>query len=204
MEDVNYWKSRPKDDKRVDWRTGGNWINEYWESQKHPHRQVIVDALNNPNSVLELGCNCGPNLAVIKKEYPTCRVAGIDVNADCINHARLMLKDEFFQQGDITDKLMFPNGSFDYVIVDAVLMYVGPDKIINVLKEMSRVAKRGIVIVDWFDDDRLGVEKDHHWARNYPLLLEELGYKVKTIPLTEATWPHERWQKYGKVFVASL
>ncbi len=42
-----------------------DWIEGYWDSQTHPHRQFLTDricAFSPISSILEIGCNSGPNL----------------------------------------------------------------------------------------------------------------------------------------------
>ena len=71
FEDVRYWANRKSDDERLDWRNGGgSWIDEYVASASHPHRALILNALERFefNSLLEVGCNAGPNLMRIREK----------------------------------------------------------------------------------------------------------------------------------------
>ena len=54
--------------RRDDWGKGSNdWIKGYWDSRSHPHRMFLIDTISkyNPSSILEIGCNCGPNLYLL-------------------------------------------------------------------------------------------------------------------------------------------
>lgn len=56
---------------RDDWGKGSNdWIKGYWDSQDHPHRPFLIERISkfSPNSILEIGCNCGPNLHLLAKK----------------------------------------------------------------------------------------------------------------------------------------
>jgi len=59
--DERYWENRKAD-----------WIETYWKTITHPHRDTLLEVLNQVefDSVLEIGCNCGPNLARIKEAFP--------------------------------------------------------------------------------------------------------------------------------------
>lgn len=206
VEDTSYWEKRPRDDARIDWRTGGDWISEYWNSQSHPHRQLIIDALQtfpDLDSVVEIGCNCGPNLARIKKAFPHIELAGTDINADAIAKAKELLPEADIRLNDARNGLPWMR-MYDVAIVDAVLMYLNPQEVSKALFDISCIARRGIIIVDWYDESINGTVKDGHWARNYPALLEHLGLKVATINLTPELWPNERWAKHGRVFIGKV
>ncbi len=202
-EDYLYWKKRDKNDSRLDWRNGApDWIQEYWDSRKHPHRKLIIEALDKFRpfgSVLELGCNCGPNLANIKDRYPKVKLAGIDANADAITRGKELL-DADLRAGTFFN-LPWEDQSFDIVLADATLMYADKNDIIPVLLEVNRVARRGVIFVEWFSESIIGKVKNFHWARNYPKLLKRLGFKVRTRKLNESTWPSKNWVANGRVFV---
>ena len=61
-----YWEQRALTDEKRDWEEKGeNWIQDYILSVNHPHRDVILKGLQTfgkIESVLEIGCNTGPNL----------------------------------------------------------------------------------------------------------------------------------------------
>lgn len=201
MEDTMYWKNRPVDDERVDWRTGGDWITEYWNSQSHPHRDSIINALKGIKfeSLLEIGCSCGPNLARILKDFPNVKLSGIDTNNDLILKGKKELPNVHFKTGDIRNVNL--SGIYDVILVDAVLMYISAKEITKVLRKINRASRRMVIIVDWYDESFLGVIKDHHWCRNYPELLGVLGFSVTTKKLTEKEWPSQIWTTNGCVFV---
>ena len=154
-EDYSYWEQRKKDDTRLDWRNnGGDWISEYWESRKHPHRTMVLDALEKFRpfkNILEIGCSCGPNLANIKDRFPRVKVAGIDANPDVIKRAKDYIPDGDFVAGTFFH-LPWEDNSFDIVLADAVLMYADKDDIYPALLEMNRIARRGVVLVEWYSE----------------------------------------------------
>lgn len=207
MEDKNYWLNRPKNDERKDWRNGASdWIEEYKESKSHPHRQLIVNAFTQigGESLFEVGCNCGPNIAYAREKLPYLKdnnLGGIDANNEAIKAAEQWMPACSWYWGD-AEELPLPDKSYDVVLADACFMYIGPDEIGKAIDEIDRVAKKGIIIVDWHDESLWGIEKNHHWARNYPKLLETKGFKVNTIKLTEKEWPNASWIQNGNLFIA--
>ena len=208
VEDDAYWANRPVNDKRLDWRNGEtSWIDGYKRSVSHPHRQLILERLKlfSPFAgVLELGCNAGPNLIRIAEQYPETQLAGVDINKDAIAAAQEALPKAILKVGNIcTQPLPFADKSFDIVIIDAVLLYVGAKDIYKVLQEVNRVARRGVILVEWYDESVKGKIHEHHWARNYPELLLSFGFNVQTSWLTEELWPNKAWTLHGRCFTAA-
>lgn len=201
VQDELYWINRQLSDDKRDWKVGDkNWVMDYRGSSDHPHRQLIIDALKKIKlkSLLEIGCNAGPNLIRINNEFPGVKLAGFDANAYSIEAAKEILNADL--KVGLATEAPFEE-QFDVVLADAVLMYVPDLKVYRVMNEIDRLTKKAVIIVDWFDEAELGVIRDFHWARNYPKLLEDLGFRVEKIKLTEQTWPSPAWVKHGYVFV---
>lgn len=210
-EDKNYWMQRPIGDERKDWRTsGGNWVDDYWGSIHHPHRQFVIDVLGwtgSFDSVLELGSNCGPNLALIRQKFPFIKddkLGGVDLNPDAIMKAERELPGVKFWLASATELPFIADKSYDVVLADAVLMYLDPEEIKLAMAEINRIAKKTVVIIDWFDRWSLkGRIKDYHWCRNYARLLKKMGFaKVKKYKITQKEWQSPNWIKHGYAFTA--
>jgi len=207
-EDVNYWICRKKDDKRLDWRIGEeNWIEGYWMSALHPHRELILEELEKLQpfkSLVEIGCNCGPNLFRIQEKFPKVKLSGVDVNIEALEVGKLRLPKVDFYVGDVQN-LFLPDKRFDISLVDAVLMYVPPEKILKAIRNLVRISKKAIILVEWKDKDVYGKVVYHHWARDYKKLFQKVGiYKVKEIKIPKEKWPSKNWAERGYIFVAHL
>ncbi|MEK6879711.1 MAG: class I SAM-dependent methyltransferase [Nanoarchaeota archaeon] len=205
IHDSDYWLKRPEDDKHLDWDYSENWIDGYWLSWRHPHRDLILEVLKEfePFDLLEVGCNVGPNLNRIRQKFGGIRLAGVDIDPRLVEIAKDRLRDIEFQVAGAI-KLPYDTQSFSCTLMDAVLMYISPDEIKQVLEELDRVTKKAMIIVDRVDKDEKGVRNGNVWARNYPVLLEKMGYMVKTTKLTKEHWPNSvGWQKFGYLIVAS-
>jgi ubiquinone/menaquinone biosynthesis C-methylase UbiE len=196
--DEIYWRYRSC---KGDW--GGN--TTYAETYDHPHRQDILDILKEEYggyfTLLEVGCNSGPNIEAIKRVWGLAGVVGTDINPKAIKEARQLNPYIPFYVSK-ADKIGFPDKSFNVVLADAVLMYVGPDKIQKVAKEMLRVASKQIIIVDFHQDGfpAKGKVELGHWVRDYRELFK--GYDVEVRKITN--WKSYSWQKLGHIIVVNL
>ena len=206
-EDARFWANRDLNDTRHDWGDKApTWIDGYWESIHHPHRRLIVDELNKLefDSLLELGCNIGPNLAYILEQCDDkegLTLEGIDVNPWAIEAAQKRLPSVKIKLGDVSKLLPYFNKEFDVVLADAVLMYIGPDKIHAVVDEINRIAKKAVILCEWDSESEKGVVKDFHWARNYAKLFTDKGFNVDKIKITKDFWPNKKWSTHGFIYV---
>ena len=203
--DTKYWIERPLTPDDKDWIDNApNWIESYIISTNHPHRQLILDEISKTedlNRILEIGCNTGANLIRIHEVYPKINLVGLDVSDRCINRAREYLPQCFFKVGDYHN-MPFPEKYVDLVLCDAVLMYSNPDQIEQAMKEIDRVTKKYVIIIDRWSKSERGVRNGHVWMRNYSLILRKMGYSVKKYKIEPQYWPSSvGWQKYGVVVV---
>jgi ubiquinone/menaquinone biosynthesis C-methylase UbiE len=110
---------------------------------KATQRLAETCGVNEGSLVLDLGCGKGTS-AIYLAEHFGCKVQGIDISQDSINHAQLLagrknLEDRVsFRTGDALH-LPFDDGQFDVVVSQALLVLV-PNKA-KVVREALRVAK---------------------------------------------------------------
>ena len=209
IEDQKYWEDRLPDDNRRDWRNGANdWIEEYIQSKEHPHRQLIIDEIGHLEpfeKILEVGCSAGPNIALLREKFAYLKdsnLTGVDVNAASLMAAKINLPAVNWMPGSVTD-LPLPDKSVDITLVDAVLMYVGPEEIEKAMDEINRVTKKAVVLVEWgTGESTKGILRCGHWARSYGTLLEERGFKTFARKLTFSQWPNENWANNGYIYTS--
>ncbi|MDD1771118.1 MAG: class I SAM-dependent methyltransferase [Methanomassiliicoccales archaeon] len=181
----------------------------YWKSVDHPHRDLLVQSISSyqPSSVLEIGCNTGPNLFRLAQALPGAKLVGIDVSKAAIEEGKRLFEERHLQVelrvGKAEDLSEFPDQSFDVVFTDAVLIYVDSKDIDRVLDEMIRVARRAIVMIE-FNDDRASPKgsflyKKGYWKRDYAGLLKAKGQDegVSITKLTKDQWNDEYWSTLG-------
>ncbi len=169
-----------------EWGKGGNdWIEGYRDSLNHPHRSFLVETISkfNPSSILEIGSNCGPNLYLLAKKFPDAEITGIDINPMAVQKGNEWFTQERISnvkllEGKADELRQFQDKSFDVVFTDAVLIYVGPDKIKKVIEGMLRVTRKSLILLEWHcfnsKSKPLGVYVGH-WMRDYVTLLKELS-----------------------------
>ena len=182
IQDYKYWLKRKKEDLHLDWNNQeSNWINGYWRSRNHPHRKHILNKLEELNpfeSLIEVGSNCGPNLALISQKFPNVSLAGIDINKTAILEGREKLPQIDFRRA-LAWRIPFPKKSFDILLTDAVLLYVSPKKIMKTIQEFLRVAKKAIILIEWHSENEiLGKIEFHHWVRDYKKLFSLFGLQT--------------------------
>lgn len=181
------------------------------ESLAHPHRKLLLDALARHApfiSVLEVGCASGPNLYLIGTRFPGTRLHGTDISGHALRFGRNWLASQGLtarlERAPAWDLRAFPDKSIDIVISDAALIYVGPQRIARTLREMIRVAKKAIILVEWHVGSPSSVYADH-WAHNYRELLANVP-SVKDVRLSKIppeVWAGA-WEKYGYIIEVQL
>lgn len=106
----------------------------------------------------------------------------------------------------------FRDKSFDVVVTDAVLIYVSRDTICGVIQGMVRLARKGLIFVEYHDfaqqlSDKqgLGVYTAGHWVRDYVTLLKQFvpAGQIRVTRLGDL-WPGGNWGKYGALVEATL
>lgn len=195
------------------------WIIGYWNSRNHSHRPFLIEKISTLcpfNSVLEIGCNCGPNLYLMSKRFPGIEITGIDINPRAVEKGNEWFNSEGISNVKLSvgkaDRLeQFPDKSFDIVFTDAVLIYIGPDKINEVMKGMLRIARRALVLLerhrskpDGKDPRGLGVYSQGLWTRDYVALLKQFvpEDKIHVTKIPEEIWPG--WKDAGTVIEVVL
>lgn len=178
---------------------------------EHSHRKFLLQVISRYapfERILEVGCASGPNLILLSRIFPKTEFWGIDISERAIEVGGDYIREHSISnirlKAGNTDKIKkLPNKSFDIVFTDAMLIYIGPEKIKEVLKEMVRVAKKSIILVEWCSEKIHSYEADH-WAYNWRMLFAEAGiYNLKITHLSDASWKGE-WAKRGCVIEASL
>lgn len=170
---------------------------------------ILQELADDPfHQVCELGCGSGPNLLLIKKTWPQVQVGGVDINADAIKMAKTVFPKGVFDVRP-ADDLFFATGCVDVALTDMCLIYYGKDKIRKVIKELKRIARRKVILVEFHSKNPLKRLMLKIFAGynsyNYKKILEEEGFyevKLRKIPLSK--WPGGEPQKtFGYIITAT-
>jgi SAM-dependent methyltransferase len=170
-------------------RSGDGWTATYWNDDRSPRRDHIIDALRSsfgePTSVLDVGCNAGPNLRRIAAEFPDCRLSGFDINQEAIDTATRRFSEAGIpvelSVGSFYDVLpRIATDSIDVVLSSYALAYVPPANLAEVLGALVRIARRGLVLAEpmAFGGARsVGVLNVpwHDWRHDYVAALTAIG-----------------------------
>ena len=176
-----------------------------------PHRQMLLEIIAKyaPQRILEVGCGFGPNLYLLARQFPDAEITGVDLNPVAVAQGN-----EFFARQGLKVKLLhlkadeldsFADKSFDLVFTDAVLIYVGPDKICKVAHDMVRLSQRVVIIKEWHTPDTgrsAGRYYAGKWIRDYVSLLKQFTPPEVQFSLTRFSpeiWPDANWSTLGAI-----
>jgi ubiquinone/menaquinone biosynthesis C-methylase UbiE len=190
-----------------DWyNMGDDWVESYWNSRNHSHRAFLVDkiASYNPQSILEIGCNCAPNLYLLARRFPDIAMYGVDINPMAIKYGKEMLAKENItnvrlEVGNLS-QLPFHTHEFDVVFTDAVLIYVLPRDVGQVIEDMVRISRKVLILLERDSgEDTFGVYRYGCWERDYVGLLKRFvsEKQISITKITKGIWDEERWQETG-------
>lgn len=203
------------------WRTrhiykGGDWAKGYIETLNHPHRQVLLEkilAYAPLGSVLEIGCNTGPNLYRLAQKLPQAAFYGIDINHKAIEIGKDWAEQAGFNNIHLSvgkaDRLEhFSDRSIDLVFTDATLIYIGPDKIQKVVREMMRIAQKALVFNEWHQEQKKeSLYYDGHWVHNYRSLFDKYISSENSITVQKIPgdlWGGSGWGEFGAIIEVNL
>jgi ubiquinone/menaquinone biosynthesis C-methylase UbiE len=201
----NYWENRKID-----------WDKHYTETWNHPHRQMITNKLKEWKwiSILEVGCASGPNLIKIWGMFPRADVAGIDINPDAVKTAQRIFdgltqdwhkeyknyRNRPWFKVNSGDNIMISDDATDIIMSDMTLIYIGSRGIKKYLKEMHRVTRGRIMLMEFHHKSWLKrfvfKLKTGYNAHNYKKLLTEVGFRnIEVVKLPPELWDNHEPQK---------
>ncbi len=110
---------------------------------------ATVDAAT-AKCVLDIGCGDGTLLAELARRTPAMHLYGLDASSAELELARKRVPGASFVQADCTDRLPYPDESFDAVLSHLVMMLVGD--IEATISEIHRVTRPGGTVSFLYDD----------------------------------------------------
>lgn len=203
-----------------DWGYGcDNWIDAYRKSEIHPHRNFLTKKISDckPSSILEIGCNCAPNLYKLSKLLKDVKMEGVDINSAAVKEGNKWFEEEDVNNirlsvCGVTQLERFKDNSFDVLFTDAVLIYIGSDEIDKVMENLVRITKKKLFFLEWYefelnnDVNGLGVFEQGIWKRNYENLLKRYvpEENINVTKITYDIWPDKNWSNFGGLVEVSL
>jgi ubiquinone/menaquinone biosynthesis C-methylase UbiE len=188
-------------------------VRKGFSNVNHPHRELLIkqfEVLYPFTSVLEVGCGYGPNVQLLAAKFPDIEVWGIDINPTSVREGNRRLAEMRIEHARLIvakadDLSQFADRSFDIVFTDAMLQYIGPEKIRRVIGEMKRISRRALLVVELHQDDEggdpmgLGFFTPDGWVRDCRKLLKSFS-SDDSITLTKIptdVWPERPWVNLG-------
>lgn len=165
-------------------------------------------------SLLEVGCSYGQNFHVLARQYPRSVFVGVDRDPARVRAGQALLQDRGLTnaallEGDMRALDTFPDGAFDLVTASAALLYVSRDDIEAVVRDLLRLAKRTILLLEQqHSTDENGVPGPYGmeapamgsvpawWGRDYLQLFLEVdpSLDVSAERVLRPRWQTEDWR----------
>lgn len=195
-------------------RAGRWWARICWDSAEQPFRRALIEQLGRfpaPASLLELGCNSGPNLRLAAAAFPAARLTGLEANAQVVGLARQRLAAEGLStprlEAGTVEALLpgFPDASEDVVFSCYALAYVHPTDLRDVLAQALRVARRGLVLAE--PQVRPGHRRELMnrlpWRHDYAGAFARLGLPQSAMTLRDLP-PGKMWSELNAILTVDL
>lgn len=155
-----------------------------WHSRERAWRAMTHNLCLR--SILEVGCNRGVNLVVLRHINPNWKLVGIEPNSGARD---LALASGVLAVNGSAETIPFTDGNFDLVFTAGVLIHVPPAELDAALAELYRVTARYLVAIEYHADVETEIPYRNQtgllWKRNYTqeylrrfpdLHLEHSGY----------------------------
>jgi pseudaminic acid biosynthesis-associated methylase len=184
-EQIDFWKSKFGDNYTR--RNSGDFDLQYKEKYGVTRTKINKDflgKLNKNSRMLEVGCNKGMQLEILKK-MGFKNLAGVEVNDSAVHSARKD-RDLCIFNGSAFD-LPFNNNYFDLVFTSGVLIHIAPKDLHKAIKEIIRVSKKYVFGFEYFSDKCQEIEyrgnKNKLWKNNFPQLFLDTDPSLKMVKL---------------------
>jgi len=189
-----------------------NWAKASLESANHSHRGQIVDSIvdvEGVHRILEVGCAAGANLVRLRKALPEVNLLGVDINKKAIQTAReyfLSLEDTkvdlFVKRAN--QLLDFKENSVDVVFSDAVMMFIPPRQIGEVVSGMVRMSSNTVIFNEYHLDGAVnGFFDGGRWVYDYVALMNKYFPKA-SVNVSKSDFSGGCWDEYGSLITVKL
>jgi len=138
--------------------------------------------LNRDTKILEVGCNVGLNLTILKK-MGFKNLFGLEINEKAITIAKQRNPEITFFHSSI--EKFETEHKFDLIFTAGVLIHINPDTLPDIIKKIYGLTNKFIFGYENFSEDLTKLDYREHtnilWKQNFPKLYRELFPDLKTV-----------------------
>lgn len=181
-------------------------MNPYQQfSELRPSKKIVANLLEGKDfeSVLEVGTQWGENLVAIREKFPNKRIVGVDADWDDVVSEAQKVTGLDIRIGDVRE-LEFKDNEFDVVFTNALFCMMLVQDIEKGFRELVRVAKKYIILIELETDDFLGIVWNERVGANWINMFKKYGMKAEREKIPEEVWDVNPWLEKGYTYVVNL
>lgn len=159
---------RMQDDKVECMRKAREFGPDFWDGQRRygyggyrydgrwkdlAQKLITRYGLDNNSSILDVGCGKGHLLFEIQQLLPKAHIAGFDVSAYALEHAKKEIQDALFLHHAESAPYPYENKSFDLVISLNTLHNLRIFDLKTALQEIERIGKNSYIVVEGYRNE---------------------------------------------------
>jgi len=153
-------------------------VNELYKQQTGiTVEEIFIDFFQNINKnseILELGCNIGLNLSILKK-IGFKNLNGVEINEEAYEFAKQKNPDIDFTNSSIEN--FNTNKKFDVVYTAGVLIHINPQTIKSIIEKMMNLSQKYIFGFEYFADELIEIPYHGYrqvcWKQNFPKIFTD-------------------------------
>lgn len=169
-----------------------------------PCKRIVAEALWGKDflNVLEVGSQWGENLVAIREDFPSVKLVGIDIDKETTDEAKKVTGLDL-RLGNILDG-NFQDKEFDVVFTEALFCMLEPNQVDRALKEVIRIARKYIVLVELKTSELVGMVYGGRTGANWVELFKKYGLEAKQTKIHSKNWEANPWKENGYIYEVDL
>lgn len=180
---------------------GEEWAAHYWNSRNKRHRAVLMALLDHVQpfgTLLEVGCNAGPNLRLVHERWPHVALVGVDINAVALSYLQARASEDGWADrlhllaDDICEALpvMVSNlySRFDVVVSSYTLAYLAPGDWHLAMRALLELSYKAVIFMEPMltDPAQSPMCGRHEYRHDYVGFLRAFPLKIQTVAIDPA------------------
>ena len=161
-------------------------INQLYQQQtgvtKEEIFQKFFGQLDRTKNILELGCNVGLNLVMLRN-LGFQNLTGVELNEKAFRIAKEQ-NPKFTFYNDSIENFVPKGDNYDLVFTSGVLIHINPLALNDIIKKILNLTKEYIFGFEYYSDKLVEINYRGHsnvcWKQNFPRLLKQI-IPLKTI-----------------------